>query len=68
MKPVKPFDYQKLSSELEDLTVSMQSSEIDIDKAAEAYERGLQIIDLLEAHLKYTQNKVNKLKVSFDKQ
>lgn len=67
MKPTKPIDYQKLTAELEDLTKSMQSSQIDIDKAAEAYERGLQIIDLLEVHLKNTQNKVSRLKASFDK-
>ncbi|MEI6751264.1 MAG: exodeoxyribonuclease VII small subunit [Candidatus Saccharibacteria bacterium] len=68
MKSAKPIDYRKLSAELEELTNSMQSSDIDIDSAAEAYERGLQIIDLLETHLKTTQNKVNRLKASFDKQ
>ena len=61
----KPVNYPRLSAELDDILDKLQSSDIDIDEAMRAYERGQQIINQLETHLKTAQSKVTKLTKDF---
>lgn len=55
-------NYQTLNDELQ-LTISdMQREDMDIDKAIQLYDRGLQIIKELETYLLTAENKINELK------
>ena len=59
-------DYVALSQELDEILLTLQSGEVDVDEAMRCYERGLELLDLLEKHLKEAENKVIKLKQRFD--
>ena len=63
----KEINYQELSSELDTILAQLQTDDVDIDKAIKLYERGIEISKQLETYLKTAQNKVTKLKQSFDK-
>ncbi|MBI3338274.1 exodeoxyribonuclease VII small subunit [Candidatus Saccharibacteria bacterium] len=58
--------YQELNSELEDILVKLQSDSLDIDEAVKLHERGTIIVKELEAYLKNAENKVAKIKASFE--
>jgi exodeoxyribonuclease VII small subunit len=58
-------DYQALSSELESIVLNLQQDSLDIDEAVKRYERGLELVAVLEAYLKTAENKVTKLKAQF---
>ena len=58
--------YAQLKAELDELLELLQSEDIDIDEAVERYQRGTELVKLLEAKLKQAKNKVTKLKVNFD--
>lgn len=64
---MKEFDYQKLSEELDGILEHLQTADLDIDEAVKQYERGMQIVKELEAYLKAAENKVTKIKASFEK-
>jgi exodeoxyribonuclease VII small subunit len=55
----------ELQAELENILAWFESDEVEIDKAAEQYERGLQIAKELQARLKQTENAITKLTKSF---
>lgn len=59
-------DYRELSNELNDILESLQTSELDIDKAISDYERGMVIVKELDRYLKSAENKINKIKSRFD--
>lgn len=63
---MKDLDYRKLSSELEKIVDDLQTADLDIDEAVKCYERGLKIVKDLEAYLKTAENKVSKIKASFE--
>jgi exodeoxyribonuclease VII small subunit len=63
----KEINYQELSQELDTILAQLQSDDFDIDEALKLYERGIEITKQLESYLKTAENKVSKLKVSFDK-
>jgi exodeoxyribonuclease VII small subunit len=63
----KEINYQELSAELDTILSQLQADDFDIDEAIKLYERGIEISKQLEAYLKIAQNKVTKLKASFDK-
>ncbi len=54
-------DYQALQQELDDIIDKLQSGSIEVDEALGAYERGNEIIKLLQSRLAVAQNKVIKL-------
>lgn len=54
-------NYQQLSSELDEIVAKLQSTDIDIDDAVKAYERGAVIIKELENYLKTAENKISKI-------
>jgi exodeoxyribonuclease VII small subunit len=61
----KKLDYQTLSNELDSILVALQQGELDVDVATKQYERGLELIKLLETYLKDAENTVTKLKAQF---
>ena len=64
MKMVKTF--AELKAELDEVLDSLQADNADIDEALKSYERGMELVGLLEAQLKQAENKVTKLKKKFD--
>lgn len=63
----KEVNYQELSTELDTILAQLQTDDFNIDEAIKLYERGIQISKELESYLKTAQNKVTKLKASFNK-
>ncbi len=55
--------YQELSTELDQLLAALQNPDVPIDEAVELYERGLQLVQQLEVHIKTAENKITKLKL-----
>lgn len=62
----KETDYKKLSAELDELLEKLQTADLDLDDAVKCYERGMAIVKELESYLKTAENKVSKIKASFD--
>lgn len=56
--------YKELSDELEKVMDNLEQGDLDIDDAVKCYERGLELIKELEAHLKKAENRVTQLKES----
>lgn len=56
----------QLRSELDTILEELQRDDADIDVAMKSYERGMELVALLEAQLKLAENKVTKLKSKFD--
>ena len=54
-------DYRAMSDELETIVADLQQDDIDVDEAMQKYERGLELIKLLEKYLKTAENKIEKL-------
>lgn len=66
MTTKKATNYQALSDELDGILAQLQGGELDIDKATAQYERGMAIVQQLQAYLKTAQNKVTRIKAKFD--
>lgn len=64
---MKEIDYGALNEELDVILAKLQSDDLDVNEAISLYERGMQITKDLEAYLKTAENKITKLKASFDK-
>lgn len=60
-------NYQSMSTELDQIVESLQDGSLEIDQAAKAYEKGIELINKLEDHLKTVENKISKIKNSFEK-
>ena len=58
--------FNELKAELEEVLDSLQREDGDIDEAIKSYEQGMQLIGLLEQHLKTAENKITKLKKKFE--
>lgn len=63
----KEVNYKELSAELDTILAQLQTDDFDIDEAIKLYERGIEISKELESYLKTAQNKVTKLKASFER-
>jgi len=59
--------YQGLNNELQIILDQLQSTELNIDEAVIAYERGMILIKELDAYLHSAHNKVSKIKQNFEK-
>jgi exodeoxyribonuclease VII small subunit len=57
--------YQTLASELDDILLELQQSDLDVDEAVKKYERGLMLIKELEKYLDEAENTVSQLKAKF---
>ena len=66
MPSKKPINYRVLNEELETILEVLQSGDLDIDEAVNKYERGMEIVKDLQKYLKEAENKVTKVKKSFD--
>jgi exodeoxyribonuclease VII small subunit len=66
MTAKQDIDYRKLSNELDAILEELQTADLDIDEAVKKYERGMKIAEQLEAYLKTAENKVAKVKASFE--
>lgn len=66
MPAKKDLDYQTLSQELDHIMSSLQNEDIGIDEAVKKYERGMELIELLQEYLEQAENKVTKIKKRFD--
>lgn len=62
----KTTDYKQLNQELEVILDKMQSADLDIDEAIKQYERGIAVVEELQGYLKQAENKVTKLKRTFE--
>ena len=63
----KEIDYAVLNDELEAILTKLQSDQLDVNDAIGLYERGMQVTLQLEQYLKTAENKITKIKASFDK-
>ena len=65
--PKNDATYLELNTELDGILSRLQSGNLDIDEAVQCYERGTELVKQLEAYLKQAENKITKLKASFEK-
>ena len=56
-------NYSTLSAELENMLVTLQQDDLDVDTAMAAYAQGLKLVHELESYLAEAENKVTKLRV-----
>lgn len=59
-------NYQQLSIELATVMAELEQGDLEIDDAVRCYERGLELVKLLENHLTKAENRVTKLKASLE--
>lgn len=57
--------YQELKTELDDVMLRLQQDDLDVDKALEHYQRGLELVQQLETYLKNSENKITEIKAKF---
>jgi len=58
--------FEELQTELYEVLAWFESDSADIDQAEAKYKEGLQLAAELKLRLQQTENKIEKLKVSFD--
>jgi exodeoxyribonuclease VII small subunit len=56
------FSYSKALAELEEITNYLESSEVDLDEAIKKFDRGSELAQKIEEHLKKAEIKVNSIK------
>lgn len=56
--------YEALKSELDSVMAELQREDLDVDQALKAYQRGLELLQQLEAYLRTVENQVEELKAS----
>jgi exodeoxyribonuclease VII small subunit len=57
--------YQELRAELDDIMLKLQAEELDVDKALEYYQRGLELTHQLDNYLKNATNRIVEIKAKF---
>jgi len=62
----KPINYDELNTELAELLSRLETGELAIDDAVKSYERGIEIVKILENHLRSAENRVKLLRDSLD--
>ncbi len=66
MPTKKTIDYKALSAELDAVVGKLEHTDTDVDEAMRLYERGRVIVSQLEAYIKDAENKIIKVKQSFE--
>ncbi|MEK7594811.1 MAG: exodeoxyribonuclease VII small subunit [Patescibacteria group bacterium] len=56
--------YQDLKTELDDVMSELSREDLDIDKALQYYQRGIELVKQLETYLKTAENKVQELQAT----
>ena len=64
-KPSPEPSYEAMKTELDNIMAELQREDIDVDVALKHYERGLELVKQLEAHLKTAENRVTELSPKF---
>lgn len=59
-------NYQELKAELDEIMLSLQQEDLDVDKALDHYQRGLELVQQLESYLKDAENKIIEIKAKFN--
>ena len=59
--------FRQMQSELDEILAGMQSSDADIDDSIKNYEKGLALIEKMEAYLAEAENQIKQIKAKFDK-
>lgn len=57
-------NYQELKSELNDIMDQLGREDLDIDKALDYYQRGIELVKQLETYLKTAENKILELQAT----
>ncbi len=65
MTKTKVPSYKQLQAQLDEVLAAFQDEALDVDVALKLYERGQELIQALETHLKTAENKVSELKRKF---
>lgn len=60
-------NYKQLREELDSILAWFSEDSVDIDEAATKYQQGIKVIKQLETYLKTAENKITRLKKSFEK-
>ncbi len=63
-KTQKP-TYEQLKADLDEVMSALQQEDLDVDRALEYYQKGLELVQAIEAYLKTAENKVVELKAKF---
>jgi exodeoxyribonuclease VII small subunit len=58
--------FTQLKAELDEVMEELRRDDADIDSAMKSYERGMELVALLETQLKTAENNITKLKAKFD--
>ena len=61
----KPFEFEQALKELEEITLWFESTDVDLDKGLEKFERGMELASELRTHLAAVENRVEKIKQRF---
>lgn len=56
------FKYSDALKELEEITVFLESSDVDLDEAIKRFDRGSELAGQIERHLQEAENKVKSIK------
>lgn len=59
--------YEDLKQELDTILAELQRDDLGVDDALKHYQRGLELVEQLEQHLKKAENTINELKLKFSK-
>lgn len=60
-KKSSSIDFKTKSTELDELLIKLQDTDIPVDEATKYYQQGIEIIRELEDYLESAQNKVRKI-------
>lgn len=58
-------NYKELSQELDSILAELQQDDLDVDKALEYYQRGLELARQLENYLSEAENQIRDIKSKF---
>lgn len=50
--------YQQLKAQLDEVLMSLESEDLDVDEATKAYEKGLALLKQLEGYLAQAENRI----------
>lgn len=66
MTQKKSIDYRALRTELDHILASLDDDTLDVEAMTAQYQRGMEIVQLLEQYLQTAENTVQKIKARFD--
>lgn len=64
--PKSQSSYNELKQQLDHVMEELEREDLDVDKAVEYYQKGLELVQAIEKYLKSAENKVTELKAKFN--